>query len=66
MNEEMDNACEKNLKASWFFPLLKSDEVRLVQVKVLLYQYEENGMEEMNFKNFCVSVIFLNVFCPFY
>ena len=64
MNEEMDNACEKNLKASWFFPL-KSDEVRLVQVKVLLYQYEENGMEEMNFKNFCVSVIFLSVFFPF-
>ena len=66
MNEEMDNACEKNLKASWFFPLQKSDESRIVQVKVLLYQYEENGMEEMNFKNFCVGVIFLNVFCPFY
>ena len=65
MNEEMDNACEKNLKASWFFPLLKSDESRIVQVKVLLYQYEENGMEEMNFKNFCVSVIFLDVFRPF-
>ena len=65
MNEEMDNACEKNLKASWFFPLQKSDESRIVQVKVLLYQYEENGMEEMNFKNFCVSVIALDVFCPF-
>ena len=66
MNEEMDNACEKNLKASWIFPLQKFDESRIVQVKVLLYQYEENGMEEMNFKNFCVSVLFLNVFRPFY
>ena len=29
-------------------------------MKVLLYQYEENGMEEMNFKNFCVSGDYLS------
>ena len=27
---------------------------------MLLYQYEENGMEEMSFKNFCVSLNFSN------